>query len=514
MKRKEDDYRQNLLQALLPELEKAIPRNNRPDAQLVFCIDVRSEPYRRAIESQGNYETLGFAGFFGLPIRVKDYHSGKIKDSCPVLLKPRFNIEEKPLSSCIDEHQKIKRFYDALKIIYQQLKYNFSTPFALAESLGVWCGITMLLKSITSSSHFTNALSKIINSTIATEPCCDVNTHDLKQGITLNEQIVYADIILRLMGLTENFAKIIVLCGHGSSTQNNPYASALDCGACGANHGGVNAKLLAQILNKHAVRQKLQEKGIHIPSDTIFFGAEHDTTTDSVNIYHNDRNPSNYPELLDQLINDLEKAKSKNHIERGQNLNGFNTPETIERRSIDWSETRPEWGLARNAAFIIAPRYLTENTNLKGRCFLHSYRWEQDKDGSLLETILTAPMVVAQWINTQYLFSTIDNTLYGSGSKITHNVIGKIGVMQGNGSDLMHGLPLQSVMLDDKTAYHSPQRLLTIVYAHRMIVRDVINKQTILKTLFFNDWVHLVVIDPIDNLPYKLSTDGEWNLAF
>lgn len=500
----------------MPELEKATPNNKRPDAQFVFCIDVRSEPYRRAIEAQGNFETLGFAGFFGLPIRVKDYHSGRIKDSCPVLLKPRFNIEEKPLSShsgCVEEHQNIKRIYDALKTIYQQLKYNFSTPFALAESLGVWCGITMLLKSITSSSHVTSALSKTINPTIATEPCCDIGEHDLKQGISLNEQIAYADIILRLMGLTENFAKIIVLCGHGSSTQNNPYASALDCGACGGNHGGVNAKLLAQILNKQVVRQTLQEKGIHIPLDTVFLGAQHDTTTDSVSIYHTDTNQSAYPEFLDQLMIDLEKAKIKNHIERGQHLNGFNTPQTIERRSIDWSETRPEWGLARNAAFIIAPRYLTENTNLKGRCFLHSYRWEQDSDGSLLETILTAPMVVAQWINTQYLFSTIDNIMYGSGSKITHNVIGKIGVMQGNGSDLMHGLPLQSVMLDDKMPYHCPQRLLTIVYAKRVMVSDIISKQSILKTLFFNDWVHLVVIDPSDNLPYKLSTDGEWGLA-
>ncbi|WP_278025348.1 putative inorganic carbon transporter subunit DabA [Legionella yabuuchiae] len=500
----------------MPELEKTTPNLNRPDAQFVFCIDVRSEPFRRAIEAQGNYETLGFAGFFGLPIRVKDYHTGKIKDSCPVLLKPRFNIEEKPVpsySGYVEEHQTIKGIYNALKTIYQELKYNFSTPFALAESLGIWCGITMLLKSITSSSPLASALSKTMNPTIATEPCCEVSGHDLGQGISLNEQIIYADIILRLMGLTENFAKVIVLCGHGSSTQNNPYASALDCGACGGNHGGVNAKLLAQILNKQVVRQTLQEKGIHIPLDTVFLGAQHDTTTDSVSIYHTDKDQSNYPELLDQLMSDLEQAKSKNHIERGQHLNGFNTPETIERRSIDWSETRPEWGLAKNAAFIIAPRYLTKNTNLKGRCFLHSYRWDQDTDGSLLETILTAPMVVAQWINTQYLFSTIDNIMYGSGSKITHNITGKIGVMQGNGSDLMHGLPLQSVMFDDKTPYHSPQRLLTIVYANRMTVSDIINKQSILKTLFFNEWVHLVVIDPLDNLPYKLCTDGEWSLA-
>ncbi|MDI9819813.1 MULTISPECIES: putative inorganic carbon transporter subunit DabA [unclassified Legionella] len=504
------------MQILLSQLNTAKTRSKRADVQLVFCIDVRSEPYRRAIEQLGNYETLGFAGFFGLPIRVKDYDSGKMKESYPVLLKPRFNIEEKPISSyegLAKSNQKIKNISHVLKAIYQQLKCNFSTPFALAESLGLWCGIAMLLKSINSFSLFSNKILPVIKPTIETEPVCEADQH-LESGINLNEQITYADITLKLMGLTENFAKIIILCGHGSSTQNNPYASALDCGACGGNHGGVNAKLLAQILNKQTVRQKLQEKGINIPLDTIFLGAQHDTTTDTIKIYFSDKSRSNYPALLEQLMKDLEKAKAKNHIERSQNLQGFNTVTNIERRSTDWSETRPEWGLARNAAFIIAPRFLTENVNLNGRCFLHSYHWDQDADGSLLETILTAPMVVAQWINAQYLFSTVNNVMYGSGSKITHNVIGKIGIVQGNGSDLMHGLPLQSVMNDDKTAYHSPQRLLTIVYGKRAVVSDIIAKQSILKTLFFNDWVHLMVIEPINNLPYKLELNGEWKLAY
>jgi uncharacterized protein len=135
----------------------------------------------------------------------------------------------------------------------------------------------------------------------------------------------------------------------------------------------------------------------------------------------------------------------------------------------------------------------------------------QDEDGSLLETILTAPMVVAEWINTQYLFSTIDNVNYGSGSKITHNVTGLMGIMQGNGSDLMHGLPLQSVHSSDEESYHVPQRLLTVVYAPRAKVDALIEGQDILKTLFFNGWVHLIVIEPEENIAYQLDREGHWN---
>ena len=184
-----------------------------------------------------------------------------------------------------------------------------------------------------------------------------------------------------------------------------------------------------------------------------------------------------------------------------------------QRRSHDWSEVRPEWGLARNAAFIIAPRRLTQAIDLQGRCFLHSYEWDQDEQGTSLETIMTAPMVVAEWINTQYLFSTLDNVAYGSGSKITHNVTAKLGVMQGNGSDLMHGLPLQSVMMTDEENYHEPQRLLTVIYAPKNKISMIIARQEILKTLFFNGWVNLVAIDPEENQAYQLDRQGQWHLV-
>lgn len=517
IKHHESHYAKELLDTLLPEASQLTTTTQRADAQLVFCIDVRSEPIRRCIEKLGHYETLGFAGFFGIPISVKEFESGKTKDCCPVLLKPRYLIDEQPTA---DNSVSLKRSRQGkiikifLRNTYQTLKYNFATPFALVEALGAWCGLKMALQSLAPvyTKKISRALNHLIEPKLETEPYFELNQDHLDHGISLNEQIDYAETVLRLMGLTSGFAKLIIFCGHGSTTENNPYASALDCGACGGNHGGANAQLLAGILNKIDVRRALANKGIYIPTDTVFCAALHNTTTDSIQLYQLNTANLLHPALVDQLRIDLDEAKSITNSERSQKLNSANATTDIERRSQDWSETRPEWGLARNAAFIVAPRSLTKNINLDGRCFLHSYHWKEDGEGRFLETILTAPMVVAQWINTQYLFSTLDNVAYGSGSKITHNVTGKIGIMQGNGSDLMHGLPLQSVMSSDEIAYHQPQRLLTVIYAPSALVSAIIERQAVLKTLFFNEWVHLIVIEPSDNRAYQLNQDGKWIL--
>ncbi|CAM2766029.1 DUF2309 domain-containing protein [Legionella worsleiensis] len=514
----EASYREKLLNVLLPEIKNVGARIPRQQAQLVFCIDVRSEPFRRAVESLGQYETLGFAGFFGLPVRIDEFDSDKNKECCPVLLKPKYSVKEMPAAANKDDferYQRGKAFIGGCKNLYTQLKQNISTPFALVESLGLWCGLTMALKSLspTLSTRSLSAINRWFKPAVPTKVAFELCETDKEQGLSLQEQINYAETVLRLMGLTSGFAKLIILCGHGSSTENNPYASALDCGACGGNHGGINARLLASILNKPEVRRGLEDCGMHIPLDTVFYGALHNTTTDAVELYADGVTKTVYPELLAQLQEDLKTARWITNRERGDKLNSDAPCEDILRRSMDWSETRPEWGLARNAAFIVAPRSLTKNVSLDGRCFLHSYRFDEDSEGTLLETILTAPMVVAEWINTQYLFSTLDNVAFGSGSKVTHNVVGTVGVMQGNGSDLMHGLPLQSVMSSDTVAYHQPQRLQTVVYAPKELVYQVVKKHSILTTLFLNQWVFLLVIDPNDQGVYQLSPAGEWHLV-
>ncbi|GAA3976852.1 DUF2309 domain-containing protein [Hymenobacter antarcticus] len=517
LKQDEATYQQTLLGQVLPHLNQLGATPPRPDAQLAFCIDVRSEPFRRRLEAVGNYETLGFAGFFGLPVRVHAPADGAVYDSCPVLLKPSHDIHQKPVSN---RPADLVRFWrgnrasQTIKLIYNSLKYNFVTPFALVETLGAACGLLMLERTLTPtrSVRTRNALNEAIRPGLPTAP--DLTGAPGNTGIGSVEQAQYAEGALRLMGLTDNFGKLVIFCGHGSTTQNNPYRSALDCGACGGNHGGTNAQLLALMLNAPFVRQTLAGQGIHIPTDTLFMAAEHNTTTDEVVLYDTPPSASLHQPLIDPLRQALASARTANSAARcetfGELKKERNPVGATERRSSDWAEARPEWGLARNAAFIVGPRRLTQTLDLEGRCFLHSYDWRADHTHSHLETILTAPMVVAQWINTQYLFSALDPVAYGSGSKITHNVAGKLGVMQGNASDLMHGLPVQSVASTDDQAYHTPQRLLTVVVAPRAALDLVIGRQPILQKLFFNQWVHLVALDPLENKAFHLTADECW----
>ncbi len=497
----ENNYRLALLEKLSAQPLQAL---HTPEAQWVFCIDVRSEPFRRALEAAGDYQTFGFAGFFGLPVQITDSITGESYASCPVLLSPKHDVKE---SLCTHEgYEQDRKGYQRLinlKRLYQSLKYTFTTPFALVESLGIISGACLGLRTLAPSvaAKIKLTLMGMLRKPMDVKPSLD--------GIMFAEQCVYAEGALRMIGLTHHFAPLVVLCGHGSTTQNNAYATGLDCGACGGRHGAPNARILAAILNCLEVRKQLIKKGIHIPKNTHFIAALHNTTTDEVTLYNHQESAD-----IEKLKKSLEKAKVTNSLVRLHQMQKSTTAAKAASytrlRSQDWAQVRPEWGLARNAAFIVAPRDLTASLNLEGRCFLHSYDHAADPETKFLTTILTAPMIVAQWINAQYLFSTLDNVAYGSGSKITQNITGKIGIMQGNASDLMTGLPLQSVYSSDTEVYHELQRLMTVVYAPRKMLDPIISSQPILQKLFRNGWVQLACIEPENRTTYLLNRDLTW----
>lgn len=522
----EATYREELVDSLTDasrSLAEA-PERDRPDAQLVFCIDTRSEIIRRHIETTGEYETHGYAGFFGIPMRYVGYGSEVAIDACPPILEPQHRISERPTNGADGEqheHDRWHTFLESGTTAIKSLRSNAATVFSFVETAGVGYGAALAARTLLPSR--VHDLLDVTDQHVADahefcEPTIDHDTddnpdtvHDLREGLTLEEQVEYAATAFELMGL-EQFARVVVFAGHASQTANNPFDSSLDCGACAGNPGGPNARVLAAICNDEAVKSKLRDRGIDVPADTVFVAGEHNTTTDDVELFASDV-PVTHEEDIEQLRADLADARAGATAERAGDL-GADADSGVreaDRRAADWAETRPEWGLAGNAGFVVGPRELTDDIDLDGRSFLHSYDWRTDPDGDALATILTGPMVVTQWINTQYYFSTVDNAVYGSGSKVTHNPVGNVGVYQGNGGDLMAGLPRQSLMSANDEPYHQPVRLSTIIHAPVERVTDVLADHRELTQLLDNDWLSLTVVDPQqDHRAFHYERDLSW----
>ncbi len=488
-------YRDRLLATL--DQPRPRPTSSAPAAaQLVFCLDVRSEGIRRHLEAVGDYETFGFAGFFGVPARVVRAGSDEPLDLCPVLIRPTVSIPEEPdRRAALDTDRDLTAAGRSLVAA----RKGPVASFALAEAAGYALGPLSALRS--GAPRAFQALRRFLRARAVAsgEPVLVLDGPDAPGD---GEQALYAETALRSMGLTDGFARLVVFCGHGSTTENNPYGSALDCGACGAARGATSARIAAAICNRPAVRALLAERGLTIPEATVFVAAEHDTATDAVTVFDPVRDVT--PDVrhrLGRLEADLAQAGAALAAERAASLpgapgglGGGRGRSHVATRSADWAQVQPEWGLARCAAFIVAARSLTLGRDLERRAFLHSYDRAGDADGAVLETVLTGPMVVAQWISAAYYFSTVDPDVFGAGDKVAHNVVAGVAVYQGAGGDLRVGLPRQAVFDGDRP-YHEPMRLLVVVDAPRSRIDSVVDRNQVLGDLIDGQWIHLAARD-------------------
>lgn len=596
-------------------------QTERPKAQAIFCIDARSESFRRHLEKTGHYKTFGFAGFFSAFIRYSSFGSHHETDLFPAVAKAKNVVKEIPRphqEKHIPRYQAGRTFMHAIHTLLHDLKENVITPYVMVESMGWFFGIPLIGKTLFPLTYKTcaqwikkrlvpplattlttdKATRKSVEKIIASEQSLiirealrseekkhkKINAQEFSQtefsqtiealrtmamergttrellneteqkqvallfpdteklnifiqklrtehfiteawasarmehitrvGFSANEQVLTIGTTLKVMGLTKNFAKLVFLCGHGSTSENNPYESALDCGACGGNAGNPNARVFAALANKTAVRKRLKKEGILIPDDTHFIAGEHDTTTDTVTLYDLEDLPASHKNDLDAFISDLKKTGEANSLERCTRFPDLTcelTPQDsaieVIRRSATWSQTRPEWGLSGNAAIIISRSEVIQGMHLDGRVFLHSYLQEDDPTGQFLEIIMTGAQVVAQWINMGYYFSTTDNAVYGSGSKIYHNVAGRVGVMNGATGDLRIGLPWQTVG-NGPMPYHEAMRLFVIIEAPTERIVRIVKQHRVLQEHLNNRWIHLVALDK--GRFYRYLPNGTW----
>lgn len=519
----EASYRERLVGRLAGHLGKVPESADRPHAQLIFCIDARSEPFRRHLEAQGPYETFGYAGFFGVPISHQAFDSHDRLALCPVLLKPGRAADEGVREG---EEPRLLRYASGTRWrrlgddLFHDLKQNPLGGFMLVDALGFLFSVGLAGKTLVHRPYtrLRNWIRGRFASTVTTS--VDVGQVDSKgelpEGFTLAEQTAFIEGGLRMIGLTDRVARLVVVCGHGAESDNNPYAAAYNCGACGGAHGDPNARAFTAMANDPAVRQAMRENGLDIPDDVRFIAGKHDTTTDRVSFYDLVDLPESHAEDLRRLQGDLEAAGARQAAERLGKLPG--APKGMaparaalhaEGRSVDWANPRPEWGLSSNAAFLIGRRALTKGLDLESRVFLHSYDPATDPDGGILERIMTAPLIVGEWINMEYYFSAVDPWVYGSGSKVLHNVVGGVGVMLGSQSDLQGGLPLQGVA-DGPRKYHEPMRLLAVIEAPTDRIGAIIAKHAVLQDLFHNQWVNLLAYDSERGQFHRYDPSATW----
>jgi uncharacterized protein YbcC (UPF0753/DUF2309 family) len=484
--------------------KKEIEATKKYSFQALFCIDDRECSIRRHIETEDpNCITYGTPGHFGLDMCYQPKNGKFITKVCPAPVLPKFLIKE--------EHDKsIKN----KELTLMKRSHHWFGAWMIAQTVGFWSAIKLFFNVFKPSvSPFTslsfNHMQKDSKLSILNEHPEHIE-HGLQVGFTFVQMADKVEALLRSIDLIDNFAPLVYVMAHGSSSVNNTYYAGYDCGACSGRPGSVNARTFADIANRPEVRRILKERGIHIAAETQFVGALQDTSRDEIMFYDEDRLSLKNIEFHKVNEAAMGRALDMNAKERARRFESITSDkkaprvhQKVKERSISLFEPRPELNHATNSLCIVGERYLTEKVFLDRRAFLNSYHYANDMEGKYLEGILNAVAPVCGGINLEYYFSRVDNERLGAGSKLPHNVMGLIGVANGIDGDLQTGLPTQMVEV------HEPLRLMAIVEHYPEVIIETIKRNPGTYEWFYNKWLYLVAIHPETKAIYVFE-NGEF----
>jgi len=507
----EKNYRDEVLNAMALNRGKGrwLKRGTRPKSQVVLCIDEREESIHRHYEElDPGHETLGVAGFFGVAMdfeALDDHHTTPL---CPAPVTPAHRVEEMARTADADfvlpVHKSRSKWLEVFHDVYWDIKRNPVASYFLIDVVGFLNALPLLGRifaplpwdAINDRLH--RAFVPDVSTELAvTRPEGSIGGLGGVSGFTDVEQADRIEGLLRNIGLLEQFAPIVVMCAHGSSSLNNPHENAHDCGACGGKNGAPNSRVVAAMANRQEVRRILRERGIIIPDDCWFVGAIHNTATELISLADEQDVPDALRPQYDAVKRDLDEAVRRAARERCRRFGSAPKDASLDaslrhtrERAADISQVRPEWGHATNACAIVGRRALTQGVFFDRRSFIISYDPATDPSGEVLERILLAVGPVGAGINLEYYFSTVDPKVFGADTKVPHNVTGLVGVMEGAHSDLRTGLPRQM------TEVHEAMRLHLIVDAPPAIAGEIYGRQPAIQQLLDNEWVLLIVHDP------------------
>lgn len=503
----ENHFYRDFLEAITSH-DNQVKNPPRTTAQVLFCIDDREESIRRHVEETNpSIKTYGVVGFFGIDMKFSSLKHKRLIAQCPpVVIPSRIVTEEAKTGNRSQHFLRLNLFRGGSDLSLYYLSRTLVRGFFSTLILGIISIVPMFLQVF--FPKLSKRFREWVNELISPTPPTDINLEhtDETHGYTKREMASIVQTILNMCGFQNSFAKLVIMAGHGSSSNNNPFKQAYGCGACGGNAGIPNSRAFAKMANDPAVRNELVNLGVNIPDDTYFVSGFHDTCTDEISYFDLDKMPSKYRSEFNEVRRDLDSACKLNAFERCQRFSSKaakSSPEEalkhVRERAEDLAEPRPEYGHSTNALAIVGLRHMTKGLFLNRRSFLLTYDWRHDPEGAILQQVILGGIPVCVNINMDYYFSCVDNDNFGCGSKLPLNLTSLLGVMTGSSSDLRIGLARQMVEI------HEPIRNLSVVEAPLARVRKIFDAHPRLRNLLFNHWMRLVVFDPETSLWYRFQ---------